>query len=343
MKGVNTMCAFPSRKHVKDLSPTEVSNIWSSYLKNSMEHQIFRYFLMTAEDKEIQLIIKKMLLHSQKNIKQLKKIFSACKVTLPIGFTDKDMNLHTGKLFGDSFMLYFCQDITLLSMTTYSSALSDCENTDVREHFQKCMQFSCDIQNEIVKVLVRKGLYIEPPQVALDSKVEFVESKTYLTERLSEHRPLNVAEIANLTRITHRAQFSKMVMTAFGQTASTKELKKHFQKGQKGLQYAIDQLNEIFTKENIPVAASGHYKINPVQTSPFSDKLMLFFVNTCLGMYCFVMITQAMNSSLRTDLFIKLTKVSLGFRKYYGEGLFLMIENQWLEEPPQAVDRKVST
>ncbi|WP_368502953.1 DUF3231 family protein [Alkalihalophilus sp. As8PL] len=336
------MSVFQSKKLPKDLSPIEVSNIWSSYLKNSMELRLFEYFYVTVEDKEIKHIINKMLLHSKKNLKELKKIFKQKKLTVPIGFTEKDVKPGAGKLFGDTFMLYFCQDITLLSMTTYSSALSDCTNQAVRSYFQMSLEFTTHIQNEVMNLLISKGVYIEPPQVSLDPKIEVVESKKYLSELLSEHRPLNVAEIANLTRITHRAQFSKMIFVAFSKIVTSKEMKKHFNKGRNELQDVLDSLQEVLEKENIPVSASGYYKIYDIESSPFSEKLMLFFVNTCLGMFCFIMIGQAMNSSLRTDILAKLTKVSLKFRKYYAEGLFLTIENHWLEEPPQAVDRKIT-
>jgi hypothetical protein len=75
--------------------------------------------------------------------------------------------------------------------------------------------------------------------------------------------------------------------------------------------------------------------------SPFSDKLMLFFVNTCLGIFCFAMVSQAMTSSLRTDLGSKLEKIADDMKKYYGQGLLLAIKEKWFEQPPQAVNRKV--
>jgi hypothetical protein len=53
------------------------------------------------------------------------------------------------------------------------------------------------------------------------------------------------------------------------------------------------------------------------------------------------MVNQAMTSSLRTDIILKLGKISDDMKKFYGLGLLLAIKEKWFEEPPQAVCRKV--
>nr|WP_275677686.1 DUF3231 family protein [Neobacillus drentensis] len=163
----------------------------------------------------------------------------------------------------------------------------------------------------------------------------------YLNGFFGGSRPLNTAEIANLSRIVHRAQFSKMVFVTFHKLAKEKELKHHFSKGRVGIQKVLDALQEVLDKENIPISASGDYKISEVEMSPFSDKLMLFFVNTCLGIFCFSMVSQAMTSSLRTDIHSKLDKISDDMKKYYGLGLLLVIKEKWFEQPSQVVNREV--
>ncbi|WP_307067399.1 DUF3231 family protein [Alkalibacillus filiformis] len=70
---------------------------------------------------------------------------------------------------------------------------------------------------------------------------------------------------------------------------------------------------------------------------------MLFFINTCLGMFCFQMVSQAMNSTLRSDIILKLNKISFNMRKFYSAGLFLAIEQGWFEQPPQPDDHKLNS
>jgi hypothetical protein len=324
-----------------ELTANEVSNLWSSYLMNSMYQRFFEYFFASTEDSEIKLIIEKMLNQSQKNINELKAIFVKENLTVPLGFTDEDVRVDALKVFSDTFILHFCFDLTHLSLNTYPIALSDCTRKDVRDHFQVNIAFSVKIQNEIVDLMLSQGVYLKPPQVAIDSEVELADNFMYLNGFFGGSRPLNAPEIANVSRIIHRAQFSKMVFVTFSKLAQTKELKQHFGKGRDGIEKILDSLQEVLDKENIPISASGDYQISDVEMSPFSDKLMLFFVNTCLGIFCFAMVSQAMTSSLRTDIVFKLGKISDDMKKYYGLGLLLAIKEKWFEQPPQAVDRKV--
>ena len=324
-----------------ELTSNEVSNLWSSYLKSSMELRLFEYFYASTENNEIKQVIEKMLNQSQNNLNELKEIYIKENLTIPLGFTDEDVRVDALKVFSDTFILYFCFDLTHLSMSTYPIAISDCTRNDVREHFQKNIAFSVKIQNEIVDLMLSQGVYLKHPQVAIDSKVEFADSMIYLNGFFGGSRPLNTAEIANLSRIVHRAQFSQMVFVTFNKLAKAKELKQHFSKGRDGIKKVLDSLQEVLDKENIPISASGDYNISNVEMSPFSDKLMLFFANTCLGIFCFAMISQAMTSSLRTDILSKLDKISDDMKKYYGLGLLLAIKEKWFEQPPQVVNREV--
>ena len=323
------------------LTTTEISNIWSAHLKITMELRLYEYFYECVDNLEIKQIIEKLMTHSHQNLTELKKLFTQDDLTLPIGFTEKDVNKNAQKAFSDSFIMNFCNDLTLLSLSTYPSALSDSTRKDVRSFFQNCIDFTMNIQNEITDFMLVNGLYSKPPQVAMQKGVEFVESKKYLSNLLSGHRSLNAAEISNLYRIIHRAQFSKMVFVTFGRMAKSQKVKKYFSKGRDSIENVGRTLQGILETENIPISSSGDFTFYEVEDSPFSDKLMIYFVNLCIAMFCFIMLGQALNSSLRTDLQVKLTTISAGFRKYYGEGLLLTIEENWLEEPPQAIDTKI--
>lgn len=330
-----------TNKHFVELTATEVSNIWSSYLKSSMELRFFEYFFATTVDNEIKKIIEKMLNQAQININELKDIFIKENLTIPLGFTDEDVMVGAEKVFSDTFILYFCHDITLLSMNTYPSALSDSTRKDVRNHLQVNLEFSLKMQNEIMDLMLSQGVYLKPPQVAMDNELEFVKTKKYLIGLLGGSRPVNAAEIANLSRIIHRAQFAKMIFVAFSKVATAKEIIQHFGNGRDVIEKVLDSLQVILEKENIPISASGDYKTFDVEVPPFSDKLMLFFVNTCLGMVCFTMLCQAMTSSLRSDIVFGFSGIMDDMKKYYGKGLTISIKEKWLEQPPQAVDRRI--
>lgn len=324
-----------------ELTATEISNLWAGYMKITMELRFYEYFLATTEDPEVKNIVEKLLNFAQKNMLDLKEIFIKEMLTIPLGFTAEDVRVDTGKVFSDTLILYICHDITMLSMITYPSALSDSTRKDIRALFQGSIEFVLQIQNEMTELMLSKGVYLKPPQVAMDHTIDMVGHMNYLNGLFGGSRPVNAAEIANLTRIIHRAQFSKMVLVTFGKLAKTKDLKQHFSKGNQALEKVTSTLQEVFDKENIPISASGDFNIYDVKDSPFSDKLMMFFVNTCLGMFCFIMINQALTSSLRSDIVTKFTNISDEMKKFYGKGLILTITEKWLEQPPQTIDRKL--
>ncbi|WLR55183.1 DUF3231 family protein [Mesobacillus subterraneus] len=324
-----------------ELTSTEISNIWSSYLKSSMELRFFQYFYATSEDSEVKNTVGKLVEFSQKSLNDLKAIFIKENMTVPLGFTEKDVRLEADKVFSDTFILYICHDITMLSLSTYPSAFPDCTRKDVRDYFQNAIEFTLRIQNEITDLMLSLGVFLKSPQVAMDHTVDLVGNMDYLNGLFGGSRSVNAAEIANLSRVIHRARFSKMVLVTFSKLASHKEVKQHFSKGRDALEKVLESLGDVFEKENIPYSASGDYNTFDVKYSPFSDKLMLFFVNTCLGMFCFIMINQALTSSLRTDIVTKFTMISTQMKKFYGKGLLLSITEKWLEQPPQAFDRKV--
>ncbi|WP_226679214.1 DUF3231 family protein [Mesobacillus jeotgali] len=324
-----------------ELTSTEISNIWSSYLKSSMELRFFQYFNATAEDPEIKNIVGKMVEYSQKSLEDLKDIFIKENLTIPLGFTEKDVRLDADKVFSDTFILYICHDITMLSLSTYPAAFPDCTRKDVRNFFQNAIEFTIQMQNEITELMLSQGVFLKSPQIAMDHTIDLVDEMKYLNGLFGGSRPVNAAETANLSRIIHRARFSKMILVTFSKLASDKDVKQHFSKGTDALEKVLYSLQEVLEKENIPISASGDYNILDTKESPFSDKLMLFFVNTCLGMFCFIMINQAMTSSLRTDIVTKFTVISNQMKKFYGKGLLLTITEKWLEQPPQVFDRKL--
>src|SRR6056297_877194 len=90
------------------LTTTEVSNVWSDYLKSSMESRFFEYFLATTNDPEIKQVVKNMYHIAIESLHKLKEIFTNNHLPIPVGFTDKDIDVKAQKLFSDTFTLYFC-------------------------------------------------------------------------------------------------------------------------------------------------------------------------------------------------------------------------------------------
>jgi hypothetical protein len=321
------------------LTANEISSIWSAFMKNSMEIKFLEYFLESTEDFEIRKVIQKMLNHRGESIDYLDNILVKENIAIPLGFTDDDVCTKAPKIFSDTFILYFCYDLILFSINVFSSALFDCLRNDVRDYFQTSLKHNIQMQNMILELKVSKGVYLSFPKVAIDNVVDLVDEMNFLKGIFGEARPINVSEIANLSKIINRAQFSKMIFVAFSKISKSSHISKHFNRGRDEIQRVLDVLSHVLDQENIPMSASSDYQISDIEASPFSDKLMLFFVNMCLGMFCFTLVSQGITSCLRSDLILKISKVSNELKFYYLDGVKLSIKEGWLERPPQSINK----
>jgi hypothetical protein len=100
------MSETTNKSHL-ELTATEISNIWAGYLKITMELRLYEYFFATADDPEVKKIVEKLLNFSQKNMQDLKEIFTKEKITIPLGFTSEDVRLDAGKVFSDTLFYIF--------------------------------------------------------------------------------------------------------------------------------------------------------------------------------------------------------------------------------------------
>ncbi|WP_407311506.1 DUF3231 family protein [Desulfosporosinus sp. SB140] len=321
------------------LTANEISNVWTAFMKNSMEIRFLEYFLETAEDGETRRLIGKMLSHREKGINYLTDLLAEENITIPLGFTDEDVCLNAQKIFSDTFILYFCYDIILFSISVFSTALFDCVRNDVREYFQTSLEHNIEMQNVIIELEFSKGVHLSFPKVSIDNEVDLVNDISFLNGIFGDTRPINVGEIANLSKIISRAQFSKMIHLTFSKLSKSSHTSQHFSRGRDEIQKVLDALTHVLDKENIPMSSSSDYQISDMNVSPFSDKLMLFFANMCLGTLCFTMITQAITSCLRNDLILKISKISNDLKFYYLDSVKLSIKEGWLERPPQSINR----
>jgi hypothetical protein len=80
-------------------------------------------------------------------------------------------------------------------------------------------------------------------------------------------------------------------------------------------------------------------KIIPSTQSPFSDKLKMFhacqLINAAIAYY-----GTALSVSMRRDLGAHYTASIAKLLILAEDGMNLMINHEWMEQPPQAVNRK---
>ncbi|HBV95852.1 MAG: hypothetical protein JL50_04340 [Peptococcaceae bacterium BICA1-7] len=99
------------------------------------------------------------------------------------------------------------------------------------------------------------------------------------------------------------------------------------------------QLWEILREEEHLVTIPLSMEVTDSIVSPFSDRLVLFLVTitTSKGIY---LSAYSMSVCERKDLGAQYSLAITEIMNYPIEGLKILINRGWLEQPPQGVDRK---
>ena len=101
----------------------------------------------------------------------------------------------------------------------------------------------------------------------------------------------------------------------------------------------IETFESILSIEYLPCPKSDESKITNSTTAPFSDRLMMYhkalFGSTSIAFY-----GTAIATCQRADLVVHFSRLVTEMGKYLEDGMNIMIENKWMEEPPLTDDSK---
>lgn len=327
------------KEHNIQLTSAEMSYLWSAYQADTLSLQMFKYFLVHIEDKEIENLIRHALDLSQQHIEILEKMFKDEGMHIPQGFGDADVNIEAKRLFSDSFYLLFLKQMAQGGLVTYSRALPLVFREDVLSYFSKCMTSVTELNKEVTDVLLEKGLAVRPPYIPVPKDIEFVKKQSFVLEGLGNGRPLLGPEIANLFKNIQTNHMGSSLCTAYAQVTQSKKLQKLFLRGKNIALKHVDIFSDYLKRQSLPVPMSSDQMITESTDAPFSDKLMFYqfsmMMYSGIGNY-----GASISESQRSDLVVDYSRLLMEVMKFSEDIMNEMIENEWLEKPPSAIDRK---
>jgi hypothetical protein len=100
----------------------------------------------------------------------------------------------------------------------------------------------------------------------------------------------------------------------------------------------VEIFASILSKEFLPSASAWDTLPTDSTTSPFSDKLMMFHTSS-LSATGIAHYGRSLGLSPRRDLGAHYVRLSAEIALFSEDGANIMIDNGWLEQPPQATDR----
>ncbi|MBG9813912.1 transcriptional regulator [Bacillus endophyticus] len=323
--------------HSGRMSSSELANLWSQYLNDSLSHCIIRYFINTVEDKEIGGVLQFALKLSESHLQKIKEFLTKENYPIPKGFTDEDVTLEAPTLFTDTYIIVFMQIMSVHGMTRYAGAIGCAIREDQRKYFKQVISESVELYDLATGVLVSKGIISNPPTFNNHQKVEFVKKQSYLTGWLGKRRPISAIEVSG-TYLNMQKTLTKLVLElGFSQVSQSKDVRKYMKRARSVCQEHFKILASMLTDDDLHIPRTFDSEVTDSTVPPFSDKLMMFLISSLLssaiGYY-----GEAMSLCQRRDLATNYAKMITDIAVLAEDGINLLIENEWMEQPPLATD-----
>lgn len=322
------------------LTSSEMGCLWINYMSDSMASYVLSYFLEKSQDPEARSILEYACGLSKAHLQTISNIFTKENFPIPHGFTQADVNVDAPPLFSDPFYLMYLKNMSTLGLAAYSLALSQATRDDIREYFKECLNQSAELYDKVVGTMLSKGLLVRPPSISVPEKVKFVERQRFLSNLLGagNERPLIAIEITHLFTNIEATITVRALLIAFSQVCQSKKVRDSMIRGRDIATKHIDLFAKTLQKNFLPAPMPSDTNVSDSKIAPFSDKLMMFhatlLASSGTGNY-----GLAMAASPRKDIVADYARLMTELAQYTEDGANIMIENGWLEEPPQADDR----
>lgn len=300
---------------------------------------VLTFAIEKSEDKEIKSVLEFALELSKSQSEQVKKFLSEENYPIPVGFTEQDVNLKAPPLFSDIFMIIYMYVMTLHGLTGYAGAIGNAVRRDQRDYFIQCNQGAMELYNKIIDVMLQKGILSRPPNINPPKEVHFVTNQSYLSGWFEKKRPLNAIEVSGIFYNMQKNLVKIGLEIAFSQVVTSKELYKYIKRGEKLCKKHHEVFSSFLAKDNLSPPKRWENEVTSSTVAPFSEKLMLFHIVTlisaAMGFY-----GAGLSVSQRRDLSLQYAALITEIGIYAEDGVNLLIENGWLEQPPMVEDRE---
>lgn len=325
-------------KQIK-LTTGEMAQLWSQYMNDSGSVCVLTHFLEKAEDEEIRQVIKFALNLSKTHLQKLTSFFVEEDYVVPNGFkVEEHVNLASSKLYSDSFVLEFINQMSKIGLTNYAASVASSVRADITDYYMECTTETMQLYKMSKDLLLSKGLYVKTPYMQDMDHVEYVKRQGFMLDVFGEKRPLIVAEISNLYANLQRNALGAATLAGFSQVAKDKEVKQFFQRGIKIANKHIKLFGAKLEESFLPIPKTLASEVTRSTDETFSDQLMMFFtsglISLSIGFY-----GTGVAQSPRMDLGVMYNRLSLEVQLYSEDGSNILINNEWLEQPPMALDR----
>lgn len=322
--------------HNAPLTSSELARIWQANAYYTMLRCVFKHLLNTLADQDLRLNVEEAISMFEKRINRTSEMLRK-EHPLPKGFADHDLDLDAPRLFTDLYYYHYILCLAQIGMQMGAMNLAHSSRADVRNFHKESVASTMKYYNRFSEIMLEKGIYIRPPATNTVKEADIVKKQDFLRGFLGERRPLLELEIDNLFFGIRNNQIGGALAAGFQQVARSEKVRAYMARGAEIARKHVNIFSKVLQEENLPVPMHSGELVTDSKIPPFSDKLMMHHVvvltQVGIGNYA-----NSMASSMRHDLSADYLRL-IGEAANYGEdGLNVLIENGWLEEPPRKTD-----
>lgn len=321
------------------LTAPEITSLWTQYMFETMSICFIKYALEHMDDKDIREIYKTALNLSESHVQQIIVFFKGEKYPIPKGFSEEDVNIHAPRLFQDPLYLYYIYIMSLQGLTGYALSVGTSIRADLRKYYINCNTETMMLYDTIMDTMLTKGLFSRPPVITPPTKIDFVKHNSFLTGWFGDRRPLTGMEIGDISFNMNKMNLHVALKVGFSQVASSEKVRKFIKRGMEISNKHIGTFIAIFSEEKLNSPVSWQSLVTDSTISPFSDKFMMYQVQLSTQL-AIAFYGAALSVTSRRDLALQYGLLTAELANYGEDGINLMIDYGWLEEPPRATDRR---
>ncbi|MDQ7092502.1 DUF3231 family protein [Desulfosporosinus sp. PR] len=317
---------------------SEIGHLWTSYQAETVSVCMLKQYVHEASDPEIRSLLQRTLDISSQRVQTMKNLFETIHHPIPMAFGEKDVTINAKALFNDSFKLAYTRLMHKLVLINNCQAFSISSRLDFRDYFKECIDTSQEIIQKATNVLIARGALIHSPYIEIPQNIEIVHNKNYAGTLFGDTRALNAIELSHIISLLETKMLIRLQTIAFSQIVRSDIIRNHFLKIIHIADKHIHKLESILDAEKLPKPTTIYYNVTDSVESPFSDRLMLAH-STATTAFVIAGYGLAIPNSPKLDLLSAYHNFAGELLNLAKDGSKLMIEKNWLERIPEAVNR----
>ncbi|MFJ7728646.1 DUF3231 family protein [Neobacillus sp. NPDC097160] len=324
------------------LTSGEISALWSTYMGDSIVVCVMTHFIETYTDPEILPILEETIHVAKKHMNEVEELFIKEKIAVPEAFkVEKHVVSKAPKLFSDMFYMQYLLQMCRVGISSHTTSFTISAREDVRKMYKDFIDEASQVYNDVVHLMQEKGTFVRMPLMNYPTEIDFIEKDKFLTGWFGRRRSLLGIEVAHLMINAVQNELGKATCAGFSQVAQEQEIRDYFLRGGHLCKHILNSIHDVLGESDVPISMSWDQSVTNSKVAPFSDQLMLFIIGVLsnLGMITY---GTGLSVTMRRDISAMYANFIIKAGAYGEDGMDLMIERRWMEQPPQFTNRNQS-